>query len=211
MTGLAPHLRATAEAYDAAAVLYADFVRNALDDLPLDRSVLTAFAELVRAAGGGPVAELGCGPGQVTAYLRDLHLDVSGVDLSPALIGLARQAYPDLRFEIGSMDRLDLPDATLAGIVSWYSVIHAPPRELPKYLAEFCRVLQPGGIFLLAFFESEGGPVTAFDHRVVTAYRWPVDGLAALARRAGFTELGRMLREPQEGERFRRGHLWMHA
>ncbi|MEV5280030.1 class I SAM-dependent methyltransferase [Streptomyces sp. NPDC051994] len=209
MTESPSHLTATADAYDAVAVLYAELFRDAYAELPLDRAVLAAFADSVRAAGAGPVAELGCGPGHVTAHLRDLGLDVFGVDLSPVMIDLARRAYPDLRFEVGSMDALDLADGTLAGIASWYSVIHTPPREIPAYIGEFGRLLAPGGHLLLAFFESEGDPVTAFDHKVTTAYRWPIDDLAALAREAGFAEVGRMLREPREGERFRRGHLLM--
>ncbi|MCT2591503.1 class I SAM-dependent methyltransferase [Streptomyces sp. N2-109] len=203
-------LRTTAAAYDDIAVTYAGLPRNDLAHFPLDRAVLAAFAESVRAAGAGPVAELGCGPGPVTAHLRDLGLDVFGVDLSPVMIDLARKAYPDLRFDIGSMDALELADGELGGIASWYSVIHAPPQDIPSYLAEFRRVLAPGGHLLLAFFESEGGPVTTFDHAVVTAYRWPVDDLAKLAGEAGFAEIGRMLREPREGERHRRGHLLMH-
>ena len=83
-----------------------------------------AFAERVAAAGGGLAADLGCGPGLMTARLRDLGLDVFGVDLSTAMIGLARDAYPGLRFEAGSMDALDLADGALGGIVSWCSVIH---------------------------------------------------------------------------------------
>jgi ubiquinone/menaquinone biosynthesis C-methylase UbiE len=205
------HLQTTAEAYDGLAVTYAGLPRNDLNTLPLDRAVLAAFAESVQAAGGGPVAELGCGPGPVTAHLRNLGLDAFGIDLSPVMIDLARAAYPDLRFEVGSMDALDVPDGTLCGVVSWYSVIHAPPQDVPTYLAEFHRVLAPGGSLLLAFFESEGGPVTPFDHAVTTAYRWPIDELAGLAYKAGFTEVGRMLREPTEGERFRRGHLLMQS
>lgn len=211
MTELSSYRRATADAYDAVAVLYAGLARDDLDAIPLDRAVLAAFAETVRAAGPGPVAELGCGPGPVTAHLRDLGLEVFGVDLSPVMIDLAREAYPDLRFEVGSMDALDLADGRLQGIVSWYSVIHMPPQDVPPCLAEFRRVLAPDGTLLLAFFESEGEPVTAFDHKVTTAYRWPIDGLAELAGEAGFTEIGRMLREPCEGERFRRGHLLMRA
>jgi SAM-dependent methyltransferase len=201
------HLRTTADAYDALAVVYAEFARDDLDGLPLDRALLAAFAEYARTGAPGPVAELGCGPGQTTAHLRDLGLDVFGVDLSPVMIDLARAAYPDLRFEVGSMDALDLADGTLGGIVSWYSVIHTPPQELPAYLAEFRRVLAAGGHLLLAFFESEGEPVAAFDHRVTTAYRWPIDDLARLTGEAGFVEVGRMLREPRTEERFRRGHL----
>lgn len=209
MTESSTHLGTTANAYDSIAVRYAAIPRDDLEAPSLDRSFLAAFADHVRADGPGPVAELGCGPGPVTALLHELGLDVHGVDLSPVMIDLAREAYPDLRFEVGSMDALDLPDGTLRGIVAWYSVIHAPAGHLPAYFAEFRRVLAPGGRLLLAFFESEGGPLTAFDHKVTTAYRWPADALAALARTAGFTETGRMLREPAEGERFRRGHLLM--
>lgn len=202
------HLRVTADAYDAVAVRYAELVRDE-PALPLDRAVLAAFAELVRSTGPGPVAELGCGPGRMTAHLRGLGLDVFGVDLSPVMIDLARETYPDLRFDVGSMDALDLEGGKLQGIVSWYSVIHTPPQDLPSYFAEFRRVLAPDGHLLLAFFESEGEPITAFDHKVATAYRWPIDDLAGLAGEAGFIEVGRMLREPREGERFRRGHLLM--
>lgn len=195
------------EAYDSIAVRYADLARNELDDLPLDRAVLAAFAECVLTAGGGPVAELGCGPGRIAARLRDLGLDVFGIDLSPVMIGLARAEHPGLRFEVGSMDALDLAAGALAGVVSWYSIIHAAPREVPPYVAEFGRVLAPDGYLLLGFFESGGGPVAEFDHKVAPAYLWPIDDVAALARQAGFAEVGRMLREPREHERFRRGHL----
>jgi ubiquinone/menaquinone biosynthesis C-methylase UbiE len=209
VTESATHLRATADAYDAIAVRYAELARTDLDAPSLDRAVLAAFAEFVRSTGGGPVAELGCGPGKVSAHLRDLGLDVFGVDLSPVMIELARTAYPDLRFEVGSMDALDLADDELNGIVSWYSVIHTPPRDVPAYFAEFQRVLVPGGYLLLAFFEAEDEPVTVFDHKVISAYRWPIDELVTLAGKAGFVEVGRMSREPGGEERFRRGHLLM--
>jgi SAM-dependent methyltransferase len=209
VTETASYLTATAEAYDAVAVRYADLFRDGLNSLPLDRAILAAFADFTRTTDAGPVAELGCGPGHVTAHLRDLGLDAFGIDLSPVMIDLACKTHPDLRFDVGSMDALDLADGELGGIVSWYSVIHTPPQELPTYFAEFRRVLAPGGHLLLAFFESEGSTTVAFDHKVAPAYRWPIDDLAALAREAEFIETGRMLREPNEQERYRRGHLLM--
>jgi hypothetical protein len=136
-----PYLTATADAYDAVADLYADFVRDSLDRLPLDRAILAVFAELVRAAGPRPVAEARCGPGHMTAHLRNLGLDAFGIDLSSELIDIVRIDHPDLRFEVGSMGAFDVADGELGGLLSWYSVIHIPPPELPPYFAGFRRAL----------------------------------------------------------------------
>lgn len=51
--------------------------------LPLERAILAAYAELVGPA--GPVADLGCGPGGLTAYLRRLGVEAYGIDLSPRM------------------------------------------------------------------------------------------------------------------------------
>ena len=209
MAALDERLAVTAAAYDAVSARYARLVQDELDALPLDRAVLAAFAEHVRGAGGGLVADLGCGEGRVAAHLAGLGLDVTGVDLSPAMIGIARATRPGIRFEAGSMHALPFGGGTLAGAVSWYSVIHAAPADVPAYFAEFGRVLRPGGHLLAAFFEAVNEPVTAFDHKVTPAYRWPLDELARVAGAAGFAEVGRMSREPRDAERFRRGHLLM--
>src|SRR3954470_11490298 len=103
-------LGTTREAYDAVAPTYAQLFRGALRDRPLDRAILSVFAEVVSAGGDGQVADLGCGPGDVTAHLDQLGLDTFGVDASPAMIKLAREAYPDLRFDVGSMAALDIAD-----------------------------------------------------------------------------------------------------
>ena len=144
-------LRDTRASYDAIATVYAERFRDELAARPLDRAMLAGFAELVRAAGAGPVADVGCGPGRVTGYLNDLGLAVFGIDLSPEMIAVARRTYPGLRFEVGSMLALDVPDAALGGVLAWYSVIHVPDERVPEAFAEFCRVLAPGGLVLLAF------------------------------------------------------------
>jgi hypothetical protein len=87
-------------------------------------------------------------------------------------------------------------------------VIHTPPAEVPGYFAEFTRTLASGGHVLLGFFESGDGPVSEFDHKVTTAYRWPLGELVGVAAEAGLVEVGRMYREATEGERpFRQGRL----
>jgi SAM-dependent methyltransferase len=145
VTGIPGRLAVTAAAYDAIAARYAEFVQRELDALPLDRAVLAAFAEHVRTSGGGLVADLGCGEGRIGDHLAGLGLDMLGIDLSPALIRIARATRPALRFAVGSMDALPLPDGALGGAVSWHSVIHAAPADLPAYCAEFARTPRPGG------------------------------------------------------------------
>ncbi|CAM5340395.1 class I SAM-dependent methyltransferase [Streptomyces avidinii] len=204
-------LSATREAYDAAAPTYAQLFRDTLRDSPLDRAMLGVFGEAVRSSGNGRVADLGCGPGHVTAHLDELGLTPYGVDVSPTMIELARQAYPGLRFDVGSMATLDIADAELGGILSRWSVIHTPPQELPDILAEFHRVLAPGGHLLVGFSASDGPshPTQAFDHTVAPAYRWSPDHFAALLRGSGLAEVARMVREPQPTDRrqFQEVHL----
>jgi SAM-dependent methyltransferase len=195
------HLSATRVFYDALATDYAERFHDELVAKPLDRSMLAAFAELVRAAGGGRVADLGCGPGRVTAHLHELGLSVYGVDISPRMVELAREARPDLRFEEGTMTALAQADGTLAGIVAWHSVIHTPEEQLPPLFAEFERVLAPGGHLLLAFQVGDeplylarplGHPVSLDFHR-----RQP-DDMAGLLDAAGLPVQARMWREPDD-------------
>jgi SAM-dependent methyltransferase len=196
--------------YDVVAADYAELLRDELRAKPLDRAMLAAFTEVVRAGGGGPVADLGCGPGRITAHLAALGLDVHGVDLSSAMVDVARRTYPGLRFDEGSMTDLDLADGALAGIVAWYSVIHTPTDRLPEVFAEFARVLRPGGELLMAFQagseqvrleQAYGHPVSLVVHR-----RSP-DEVAGLLRNVGLDVHARLVREPERWEKFSQAYL----
>jgi SAM-dependent methyltransferase len=181
--------------YDTIAEDYASLYRAVLDDSPLDRALMGAFAELVGPE--GRVADLGCGPGRVTAHLASLGLRVFGLDLSASMLAIARREHPDLRFEQGSMLELDLPDGALAGAVSWYSSIHTPWERLPDLFAEVRRVLAPGGHLLLAFqVGDEPGRVDRpFGHEVALDFeRRQPEAMAELLEAAGFTVLSRTVR-----------------
>src|SRR6476659_11259131 len=119
-------LSGTRSSYDIDAAGYAEKVRGLLGEMPYLRASLTLFAGLVHDAGGGPVADVGCGPGYVTGYLHDAGVDVFGIDLSSEMIAIARRDYPDLRFEVGTMTDRDLADDSVVGIVAFWSVIQVP-------------------------------------------------------------------------------------
>ena len=144
-------LSETRTSYDTDATGYADKVRGLLDGSPHLRASLALFAELLRTAGGGPVADVGCGPGYVTDHLHDAGVDAFGIDLSPQMISIARRDYPHLRFEVGTMTDLDLADGSVAGVVAFWSVIHVPDDAVPGVFQEFRRVLQPRGLLLVGF------------------------------------------------------------
>jgi SAM-dependent methyltransferase len=197
----------TRTAYNDIAEIYTEFVRNHLDSQPFDRAMLGVFAELVQTNGSGRVADLGCGPGRLTAHLTGLGLDVFGLDLSSRMIELARTQYPELSFDVGSLEHLDIADGTLAGVLAWYSIIHLPPERVQVVLREFHRVLEAGGYALLGFQATDAQDVEPFDHKVIRAYRWPPQRLAELAAAAGFTAVARLVREPDSDERFLQAYL----
>jgi SAM-dependent methyltransferase len=202
----ADDVRVTRDAYDAVAERYAELVTGALEASSWDRAVLAVFAE--RVCGLGTVADLGCGPGRITGYLDSLGVAVYGLDLSAEMVRLARAAHPGLRFEQGSMERLALPGASLAGIVAWYSLIHTPPERMGSVLSEFARVLVPGGQLLLGFQTAAGPqPWQAYDHAVAPAYRWSPDGLAQVLASVGMQTTARVVREPELDERTGHGYL----
>lgn len=194
------YLGDTRNGYDAIARSYEETFRSELADSPLDRAVLAGFAELVaKRHPGGRLIEVGSGPGHVTAHLRELGLAIRGIDLSAAMVDLARRAHPDVMFDVGDMSALAASDASLAGLVAWYSIIHVPPAHLPAVFAEFRRVLEDGGHLLVAF--QVGDDVLHFDeafgHRVSLDFRrLRPDAVAALLDEAGFDLVATLVRAP---------------
>ncbi|MGH3346879.1 MAG: class I SAM-dependent methyltransferase [Nocardioides sp.] len=192
----------TRSSYDTDASGYAEKVRGLLDGSPYLRASLALFAELVRDAGGGPVADVGCGPGYVTRYLHDLGVDAFGIDLSLEMIAIARRDYPDLRFEVGTMTDLELADDSVTGVLAFWSVIHVPDRAVPGVFGQFRRVVRRGGQVLVGFHvgdetrrTSEGYSGRSID---VDSYRRRPDQVAGWLREAGFTIEAELVMRPDE-------------
>jgi ubiquinone/menaquinone biosynthesis C-methylase UbiE len=137
------------ENYDRLAKDYALKIYGELEHKPLDRELLTRFA--ADAKGRGTICDMACGPGHVTRFLRDAGADVFGIDLSPQMIVQARALNPDISYREGNMLALDLESGSLAGITAFYAIVNIPMTSLPTVFAGMLRVLQPGGLLLLAF------------------------------------------------------------
>ncbi|MFJ3810190.1 class I SAM-dependent DNA methyltransferase [Streptomyces sp. NPDC090073] len=207
----ADFLQTTRTSYDTIAKEYASRFPHGLPH-PLDRGLITVFAELATANGTAPVADLGSGPGYVTALLQERGVPAFGVDVSPAMVSLAREAHPQLRFHVGSMTSLDLPEATLGGILALYSTIHVPDDRLPAAFAEFHRTLVPGAPVLLAFQSgTEAGRLhltERFGHEIALDYYWRTpEQVTALLTEAGLEPVATVRREPADEEKRPRAFL----
>jgi ubiquinone/menaquinone biosynthesis C-methylase UbiE len=146
--------------YDAVADAYVARVHDELASKPLDRGLLTAFAEQLQEGHGAhaTACDMGCGPGHVGAFLADRGLVVTGIDLSPSMVDRARSLHPQMTFEVGTMTALDVPDGRFHGIVAFYSIIHlTTDAEVRTALGELHRTLAPGGLLLVAVHLGEQG------------------------------------------------------
>lgn len=137
------------QSYDVVAREYADQIYAELAAKPFDREILDRFASRVR--GRGPVGDFGCGPAQIARYLQDCGVKSFGLDLSFGMLAEARRLNPDLGFMQNSMLELGIRSNSLAGVAAFYSIIHISRTGLVAAFREMHRVLQPGGLCLLAF------------------------------------------------------------
>lgn len=135
--------------YDAVAKEYAAAFRDELATKPLDRALLACLAE--QAEHGAPVADLGCGPGHVAAWLAERGVAAVGIDVSRAMVAIGRSEYPQVEFREGDLLQLPGSDGEFGAAIAFYSIIHLEPSELGRAFGEVRRVLRPGGLFLVSF------------------------------------------------------------
>lgn len=148
----------TTEGYRSWAEFYDD-AENQLIDLeqPIVREILDGLPR-------GVALDAACGTGRHSAYLASLGHTVIGVDSSAAMLERAREKVPEGEFHESDLHDLPLPDDHVDLVVCGLALVHVP--DLEPVLAEFVRVLRPGGDLVIS---DQRGLITGIGLPVVKA------------------------------------------
>lgn len=183
--------------YDSVAEEWAAQFSGEHEKKPKDQEILHRFAH--RIGKRSPVWDFGCGPGDTSHYLKNLGVEISGLDLSKKMLDQARTMYPDITFRKGNMLKLPFGGNSIAGIVSFYAIVHFTKGQAGSAFREIFRVLEPGGIFLLTFHIGEEtihiteylGKTVDIDFMFFTS-----DYISSCLKRTGFEKIEIFEREP---------------
>ena len=167
------------DAYSARAEEYARLLGSMDAVARPDRDLIAGWAQAV----DGAIIDVGCGPGHWTAFLHDLGCTVRDIDPVPRFVEIAKRKSPEVDYQTGGV--ADLADASAAGLLAWYSLIHLSPAEVEEALSRCWSALMPTGSLLLGFFD--GDRVEPFNHAVTTAHYWPLQELERLVDASGFS------------------------
>ena len=139
-------------------------------------------------AGGGPVLDAGCGTGGFLWRLRRAFPDAraAGLEFNPDAAARAR-AKAGVPVAAGSVNAVPFADAAFGSLVSLDVLCHAAV-EPDRALAEFHRVLRPGGLLVLNLPAFQW-LYSAHDVRVHTRRRFTAEDVGALLAAAGFAEV----------------------
>lgn len=201
MTGPTPDHDATRRSYDTVARHYTEHFRDELAHKPLDRALLGLLVE--ETGEGALVADLGCGPGHVAAWLAGRGARAVGIDLSQSMVDSGREAFPAVEFRRGDLLALPAGDAEFDAAVSFYAVIHLRPDELGGAFTEMRRVLRPSAPLLVSFHV--GSEVRHRDELLgqevdLDFHFFEVEEVAEAMEGAGFAVAARVRRAPYPGE-----------
>ncbi|SDD36978.1 class I SAM-dependent DNA methyltransferase [Auraticoccus monumenti] len=203
-------LAGTRTAYDAVAESYARMLPDTRYEAALDLAMVEHL--LVRLGPGAQLLDAGCGTGRMLTHLTALDptLRLSGVDLSPGMVAVARRAHPSIDLAVADLAALPHPDGELDGVMAWYSIIHTPPSALAPLLGELHRVLRPGGLLLLGYQAGTGHRVIdrPYGHDVeLGAFLHHTPYVCDALLRAGFTVDTVLDRGAREQERHPQGFV----
>lgn len=190
--------------YDTAAKEYAETFSGEHEKKPKDQEILRRFS--IAIGDKKPVWDFGCGPGQTTKYLKDLGVEISGLDLSEKILEQASINYPELNFLKGNILELGFDDDTIGGIVAFYAIVHFTEEQVERAFREIFRVLQPGGLFLLTYHIGEDSiRVEEFLGKKIDIefMFFKTDFISSCLKKNGFENIEIIEREPYPGVEYK--------
>ena len=156
---------------------------------------LGVLVDLVPEDPGARWVEVACGPGLIARAMAPRVGSVLGLDLTPAMIEKARAdaaeaGVENVSFEVGDATALDLPDDSLDGAITRFSLHHIPAPM--RVLEEMRRVVRPGGYVVVSDFVTDDDGASAAWQEQIERLRDPShwalltpSRIAALGERVG--------------------------
>jgi ubiquinone/menaquinone biosynthesis C-methylase UbiE len=198
--------------YDKVAKEYAETFSDEHEKKPKDQEILHRFSQEI--GDRRPVWDFGCGPGQTTKYLKNLGIEISGLDLSEKILEQARTIHPEIHFQKGNILERDFENDSIAGAVAFYAIVHFTEEQVGIACREVFRVLQPGGIFLFTYHIGEEtihveeflGKKIDIDFMFFTA-----DFISSCLEKSGFEKIETIEREPYPGVEYESRRVYVFA
>lgn len=118
------------------------------------------------------------------------------------MIENARRLHPECRFSVSSATDLDLAEASLGGVLGWWSLFNLPRDVLPQVIAQFARALKPGGHFITATHVGDEDQLRTEAYGGVpvrwTTHKWRPEQLVDLIEQAGLRPVAELRLAPEE-------------
>ena len=200
------------DCYNKTAEKYADKFINELEQKHLDRILLNSFA--IENSNNGRLVDLGCGPGQTTKYLFDCGLtNLIGVDISPAMIDIAKKMNPTLKFETADILNLKYTDKTFGSAIAFYSIVHFDYEQIKTAFKEINRILADDGQFLVSFHIGNNiVHLNDFLDQAVNIdfYFFELNKILDLLKETSFEIIDTIEREPYQNVEYpsKRAYIW---
>ena len=149
---------------------------------------------------GASILDLGCGAAQpIAAYLIRSGYAVTGVDSSPALIGLCRARFPQNEWIVADMRTLDL-GRRFDGVLAWDSFFHLAHDDQRGMFPVFARHVQPRGALMFTSGPAHGEVLSTFACEPLYHASLDSTEYRQFLHQSGFQVVGHVAEDPSCGD-----------